>query len=272
MKKSIVYVILALLATAAGVAAVYFVKQGKLDIKSLLSFNKEKTEVLSDSQAPLQEEPVINTSVDTLTLPPLPESSESEIPGLPDPEPENVVEDHPDAPVAPPMKVDKSDCRVEQVPGEVFRVTGLRAHNAEPAEIYFVLSDSEGHRYESSDGSFDDVAPNTKGTYAAVVKNRVTNEKSAAVIIGGFKIEKPVERMTAAELTDLFNKGSGDDLDAYKGRFASIKTCKVISNRSDVSTLSRVFMVVNMEELKATVNNVEYDAAGRIISVNVSLN
>lgn len=282
MKKNVVYVLLAILAMAIGVAVVYCVKQG-IDIKEVLSRLKPRTELAVDTDQPeeslsqVQESPIAPTPEESTaghnvvaegqpveTPAETPAETQAEILVTPHIEEVQVV------PAEPQLSVDKSGCRVEQIAESGFMVSGLRAKNVKGSRLSYVLSDSEGHRYESTDGFFENVAPNEKGTYAVVVRDLDNGEKSKASIISGFKIVKPIEKLSAAELSAIFNTGSGDSLNSVQDKFA--RNCKVRSNRSEVSTMSKVFELVNMQDLRATVTDVEYDAVGRIVSFYVSFN
>ncbi|MBR4827007.1 MAG: hypothetical protein IKZ91_03890 [Bacteroidales bacterium] len=150
----------------------------------------------------------------------------------------------------------------------MFKLSGIRV-NGGSGDYKYVLSDKEGHKYESYNGTFGAVAANTNGYYGLKAVDMVTGKETNAKTVSGFKYIKPVEKLSAAEIAEIINSGSSDRLKPVSDRIS--KNVKVSSNEPDVKTLNSALMRVNMDNMRASVSNVQYDATGHVTSLTITL-
>lgn len=284
MKKTVTYVLVTLSAFAIGMGGVYLLKHlGHSDksaesqdtAQSLSTVNNEvekEFKKASSAELPVNDEgqDIVDDMTDNRT------SAGTAVEGGSDDSPT----------VARSIEVDGREIEIHKLSDDYFSISGLRALNVSSSGARFVLSDSEKHYYKSEDGNFPRVAANSRGYYAVAAIDNATGAKSKTITIKTQKKKDngpympdnspgsgsaEVARLTAAELSALFNQGDASVLKSVYNRFANYKTCKVQSNIPGVTTLSGVCMQVNMEGKHAVVNNLNYDKYGRVTVVNVSL-
>lgn len=275
MNKALLYILLFLAAAAAGFTVTYFVTKdsprpsgtaGKLaeDSKVEETRVREPVEETPEAEVRVRESSVKESPVTETpkVQAPKEEAPKEEVPAVKEP----LVE----KPIAaePAFEIVLSAKKVEAVGDGLFKLSGIRTKGGSGAAVKYTLKDNEGHAYESLDGTFPEVQSNAKGTYV-LKATETTTGRTAQRSISGFKYVKPVEKLSAEELTALFNTGNGDNLEKVKHRF--VAKPKVHCNHSDVTTLSAVFSRVWMDGMTATVSQVTYDATGKISAITVSL-
>ena len=194
-------------------------------------------------------------------------------PEIQDNEPESDEEDSCESSFdasAAEFEIDLSHKKVTRLSNGGFKVSGINVKGNISESIRYILSDNEGHSYESMSGTFSDVvAANTKGYYGVKAEDLKTGRVTAAKTIYGFKILKPVEKVAASEFTAIFNTGKSSSLSSVSDRIS--EKVKVRSNLPDVTTTSEVFMRVANDNMKATVTSVHYDVTGRADLIIVDL-
>lgn len=265
MNKAVLYILLFLVAAAAGFTATYFITKdsprpsGTTGILAEVTRAEEPRVPEPVVEAPTTEEPVVKVPAveEPVMEAPVAEAPKEEAPKV--------------KPVAtePEFEIVLSGKKVEAVGEGLFRLSGIRTKGGSGAAVKYTLRDSEGHAYESLDGTFPEVQANTKGTYALKATETTTGRTAKPKYISGFKFVKPVEKLSASELTALFNTGNGENLDKVRSRV--VAKPKVICNTPGVITLSAILSAVNMDGLRANVTGVSYDANGKVSEIKVDL-
>lgn len=254
MNKTLLYIVLFLAAAVVGFSATYFLRRDSGEqaaqsgkVVAAVSVPEVNTPeiVLSDKEAPKAE------------------ILETENPVKKEPAPEKPVVTEPE------FEIVLSGKKTEAIGEGRFRVSGIRTKGGSGGTVKFTLTDSEGHSYESLDGTFPEVQSNTRGNYVLKATDLSTGKTANARHLYGFKIVKSVEGMSAAELSALFNTGNGDNLTKVSHRI--VTKPKVTCNLPDVTTFSAVFTKVWMEGLHADVTHVTYDATGKVSAITVNL-
>lgn len=265
MNKAVLYILLFLVAAAAGFTATYFITKdsprpsGTTGILAEVPRAEESRVPEPVVEAPTTEEPVVKVPAveEPVMEVPVAEAPKEEAPKV--------------KPVAtePEFEIVLSGKKMEAVGEGLFRLSGIRTKGGSGAAVKYTLRDSEGHAYESLDGTFPEVQANTKGTYALKATETTTGRTAKPKYISGFKFVKPVEKLSAEQLTALFNTGNGDNLAKVKHNF--VAKPRVKCNHPDVTTLSAVFSRVWMDGLTANVTQVTYDGTGKISAITVTL-
>lgn len=262
MKKNIfVYALLVLVAMAIGFGAVYFLKKKGAEEPA----PPVSTVLPEPAPAPKEEveapaRPVITEPAQTVVETTVPKENTSA------PEVEAPKEEAPAAPV-----VIISSAQVKAMSENSFKVSGLKAKGASESGVTYELFDREKHKYFSETGDFEDIEPNSAGSYYVRAIDKETQLISQVRTLKGFSVQKPIDRLSASDLTAVFNTGNAGELDDYRAKFVDSKRCRVTCNLSEITTLSQVFQAVSMDGLTATVTDIRYDATGKITSLSVSL-
>lgn len=174
------------------------------------------------------------------------------------------------APQNPPLAALISNAKVKLVVDKNsywYNVTGLRSNNEASERLQYVLRDKDGHTYESGTGKFTKVSANTSGKYTVVIRDLDSGLESTPKTIGGFGIQTPVTRISAAELEKFINTG---DYDGCKDKLSGKLSDKPEIKGTKRGTIQELFMAVNLEGRKVSVSSLEYDCLGRIMSIVVS--
>lgn len=278
-KKATTYSLTAIISIAVGIGAMYFLKPVLMDSMGLFEKKEEVTNVIAELKKNIEQES-LKTEMEKQEITPESESQEiqaqeaesitaQESVVAPEPikEPVQIVEE-PVVELPTPVLI-TSRVSVVQDENETFTITGLVAKDV-GIDMEFVLSDEENHRYASSSGQFTGVSGNAKGTYVATVKDLNTGKISVARAIKGFIVQKPVSRMSVAEVEAMFNTGNADEFKKKSDHFVDKVAFRC--NKPEVTTISSVFTQVSMEDLKVSVSDLEYDFLGRIKSLTITLN
>ena len=260
MKKNVlVYALLALLAMAVGLGAVYFLRKEKV-VEPARPVVTELPKADPDP-VPEQEAQELAQQADVNPGPEEPEITAAEEP--------SVSHTQEEAPAAPVLVI--SSAQVEAVSEDRFRVSGLKVRGASEAGVTYELFDRESHKYYSDSGVFENIEANSSGAYMVRAIDKETKLNSQVRTLKGFALQKPVDRLSATDLAKIFNTGNAGELEEYRARFVDTKRCRITCNHAEITTLSQVFQAVSMEGYTATVSNIQYDANGRIKSLTVSL-
>lgn len=157
-----------------------------------------------------------------------------------------------------------------------YTVKGIQAKDAESGDVLtetqvrFYLEDGNGHSYQSTDGTFNDVAPTSGGSYRIYAQDITTNKKTGAETINGFVIKTPIDRLSASELTSIFNTGD------YASNSARLKSkcapsVRIVNQTAGLApnTYQEVFMAVDLEGWQVTVTALDYDCLGQITRITL---
>ncbi len=253
--KALVYIFSALVSFAVGLGGVYLVKK-------YLAPQTQQTTVAK----PVAQDKPQQTVAEKPKLPPVDEPEQNPV-DVPVPE-QPATEPEEETVAAPVLALARAT--VTQTPEETFNVEGLSTKLPPVGQLEYKLFDKEEHVYTSTDGRFENVAPNAAGSYTLIVTDTGTGKQSGARVLKGFVVKKAVERLTEEQVASILNTGNAGALNAYRDHF--VDKPKVNCNQSEVSNLSGVFQGVSMDGYTATVSDLEYDSLGRIVSLTVTLN
>lgn len=140
-------------------------------------------------------------------------------------------------------------------------------------DLQYLLADKYNHRYESNDGQFNAVEPNSDGIYSLKVLDKKHRMAQDEVEIKGFTVRNPVTKLTASELSRLFNTGDySGSKSAMNGKFAP--NVAVISSTDGFSPMSymEVFTLVDLEGWSVTVTSLRYDCLNQITRIYLRAN
>ena len=177
------------------------------------------------------------------------------------------------------ISLDVKKARVNLAVGSTsyhYTVKGVQAKDDETgavltdAEVRFFLEDDYGHAYSSTTGQFDTVAPNQTGTYRIYAQDLTTQLKTQPSTITGCVVKTPIQKLTASELTTIFNTGDKEGNEyKLKGKFAP--SVKIVSLTSGFSPKSyqEVFIAVGLEGWNVTVTSLDYDCLGQITKITL---
>jgi len=152
----------------------------------------------------------------------------------------------------------------------VYKVYGMKTKGAK-GSVKYTLTDLEDRAnvYNTdSNGVFTDVKANSKGQFQLAAKDLSTGNVAKKTIYG-IKYVKPVDKLSAGDIEKILNSGNSSNLQPVSDRFAA--NVKVRCNLSEVTTMRAAFTRVNMDDMKATVTDVQYDGTGHVTSITLTL-
>ncbi|MBO4566127.1 MAG: hypothetical protein J5695_02755 [Bacteroidales bacterium] len=256
MKSFLIYLLSFLVAAGLGFGAMHF-------LKPVIFADNEPVAVV-DTHTLSQAAPA-EPAAEEYDL----EDEASDLDAEEEPEPEKTVPE-PVKEQADEFEIDITSLRKPSTGEGLYKVYGMKTKGAQ-GTVRYTLTDAENtsNVYNTdSNGAFVDVKANTNGHFILVAKDLSTG-KIAKKSLYGIKYVKPVEKLSASEIEKIINSGNSANLQPVSDRMAG--NVKVNCNLSDVTSLRAAFSRVNMEDMKATVTNVQYDGTGRVTAITLTL-